>query len=68
MQLNVISHYIIFFSNPEKKEFRDFQLVLRIFFAVKATPAIQQAIFMLLYLRDAALHFTEICPWLRLKM
>ena len=47
------------FSGSEKENFREFELLLRSILAVAALPANQQANFLQLHLRDAALRFFQ---------
>ena len=50
------------FSGSEKENFREFELLLRFILAVAALPANQQANFLQLHLRDAALRFFQNLP------
>ena len=50
------------FSASEKEIFREFELRLRSILAVAALPANQQAKFLQLHLRDAALRFSQTLP------
>ena len=50
------------FSGSEKEKFCEFELLLRIIWAVAALPANQQTIFLLLQLRDGALIFFPTLP------
>ena len=50
------------FSGSEKENFREFELLLRSILAVAALPANQQANFLQLHLRDAALRFFQTSP------
>ena len=50
------------FSGSEKETFREFELLLRSILAVAALPANQQANFLQLHLRDAALQFFQTLP------
>ena len=50
------------FSGSEKENFREFELLLRSILAVAALPANQQANFLQLHLRDAALRFFQTLP------
>ena len=50
------------FSGSEKENFREFELLLRSILAVTALPANQQANFLQLHLRDAALRFFQALP------
>ena len=50
------------FSGSEKANFREFELLLRSILAVAALPANQQAKFLQLHLRDAALRFFQTLP------
>ena len=50
------------FSGSEKENFREFELLLRSILAVAALPANQQANFLQLHLRDAALRFFRTLP------
>ena len=49
-------------SGSEKENFREFELLLRSILAVAALPANQQANFLQLHLRDAALQFFQTLP------
>ena len=50
------------FSGSEKENFREFELLLRSILAVAALPANQEANFLQLHLRDAALRFFQTLP------
>ena len=56
------------FSGSEKENFREFELLLRSILAVAALPANQQAKFLQLHLRDAALRFFKLCLWQHAKI
>ena len=50
------------FSGSEKENFQEFELLLRSILAVAALPANQQAKFLQLHLREAALRFFQTLP------
>ena len=50
------------FSGSEKDNFREFELLLRSILAVASLPVNQQANFLQLHLRDAALRFFQTMP------
>ena len=50
------------FSGSENENFREFELIHRSILAVAALPANQQANFLQLHLRDAALQFFQTLP------
>ena len=56
------------YSGTEKEHFREFEHLLRSILDVAAIPANQQANFLQLHLRDAALRYFQTLPWQHAKI